>query len=364
MTGSAHGGDRRAASRRTGIPEERIIDFSASISPAGVPGTVRQILHQHEKDLPHYPQPHAEELCAAVEKRYRLEKGSVICGNGSTELIYLIPRALRPKRVLLTSPTFSEYERACRLGGSRLVHHPLMREDDFRVSAGDMIRALQGKGGGKSDACSMAFLCNPNNPTGQLLSRKKVLEIAEAARKIRCYLVVDEAFIDFCPGHSVANEVRKNPWLIVLRSLTKFYALAGIRAGYAVLSPDLAEKVRQNKEPWTVNSLAQKAGIASLKDRSYEEKAQRVVAREKTFIERSLESAGIQFIPSQANYYLLRMKNARKVAAGLERKGILVRDCSNFRGLDGSWLRIAVRTRKENKILMQELPVAASGDTI
>jgi threonine-phosphate decarboxylase len=357
-----HGGNRRAASRRTGIPEERLLDFSASVSPYGLPRSVEQVVRKHAGSISRYPDPYAELLSARIGRRFGINRGSVLCGNGSTDLIYLIARALKPDSVLIPAPTFSEYERACRISGARrVVHHALKAGKGFELSSRGFIAAMEdlrtggGKGGPGKRSRGMAFRCNPNNPTGRILEKKAIREIAAAARDLECHLVVDEAFADFCPGHSVIREVRKNPSLIVLRSLTKFYGLAGLRAGFCVLPPAIIDRVRRHREPWAVNALAQQAGIAVLADEVYERNVREAVTREKAYLERHLGRAGIEFIPSQTNYYLLRLKNARAAAAGLERKGILVRDCSDFRGLDGSYVRIAVRSREENRILMKEL---------
>ena len=312
------------------------------------------------KGLPHYPEPFSEQLSAHIGKRFKIDKGSVICGNGSTELIYLIPRALRPGNVLIPAPTFSEYEKACRAGGtSRIVHYALKSENSFVVSPDAYIQAMRDmrtrRRGGTLQEGDMAFLCNPNNPTAQVLSKTEVLSIAAAAKKLRCYLVVDEAFACFCPGNSVIREVRNNPFLIVLRSMTKFYALAGLRIGYCVAPHSIVGTIQRYKEPWTVNTLAQKTGIAVLGDASYAQATLKAMRLEKAFIEKNLRKVGFGFIPSRVNYYLVRCGNAREVTADLERKGILVRNCSNFRGMDGSYIRIAVRLRKENRILMKKI---------
>lgn len=355
MTG--HGGNIYAASKKTGIPENRILDFSASINFLGVPEQAALLMKRHIKDLPHYPEPFSEQLSMHIGKKFRVDEESIICGNGSTELIYLIPRALKPKKVLIPAPTFSEYEKSCSAGNaSKIVRYELQPDDNFRIDPDVFIEAM---GGGRnkraSQSCNMAFLCNPNNPTGQVLSKMDVMRIAAAANKMRCYLVVDEAFIDYCPECSVMKEVRDNPYLIVIRSMTKFYALSGLRIGYGVFPHSIISTIRQYKEPWTVNTLAQKAGVAALNDKPYQKSSLKAMGREKLFVEKALVSAGIDFILSRANYYLLRIKNARNVIAALERKGILVRDCSNFIGLDDTYIRIAVRSRKENKILMKEL---------
>jgi threonine-phosphate decarboxylase len=157
----------------------------------------------------------------------------------------------------------------------------------------------------------MAFLCNPNNPTGRLLRKRDVIKIADAARELKCCLVVDEAFIDFCAGASVIKEVSNNPFLIVLRSLTKFYALSGLRIGFGIYPQRLAELMKKYKEPWTVNSLAQEAGKAALSDTAYQQTSLSVMKAEKEFLEEHFRRLSVGYVPSSANYYLIRIRNAK-----------------------------------------------------
>jgi threonine-phosphate decarboxylase len=298
--------------------------------------------------LPNYPEPFAEQLTGQLGMQLGINPQTIICGNGSTELIYLTVRALAPKKALIPAPTFSEYERACGMsGGSRCVHFGLHRENQFDINIDEFIRAM--------DGCDMAFLCNPNNPTGRLLQRDEVMKVVSAAERLHCRLVLDEAFIDFAPGHSLAGEVGNHSQLIVLRSLTKFYALSGLRLGYGVFSAALAEQVKRHKEPWTVNTLAQSAGLSAINDKAYEKETFIVMAAAKEQLEKGLDELGIEYIPSSVNYYLLRLGNASEVIASLRRKGILVRDCSNFPGLDGSYLRVAVKSLRDNATLLKEL---------
>lgn len=346
-----HGGDIYAASRRTGIPMERIIDFSASINPLGMPEGAARATRDAIEYLYHYPEPYSEELTLRVAQHLSVSPEAVICGNGSTELIYMVPRALRPHRVLVPRPTFMEYERACVLSGSSKTVDLLLEPGNcFDVFPDAFIHVMS-----EDPPCDMAFLCNPNNPTGRLVARDQVLECADEARKKGCYLVVDEAFIDFCPEASVVREVENNPYLIVLRSLTKFYALAGLRIGCVVFHLSLAARMAACKEPWTVNTLAQKAGIAALEDGPFREASLDAMKKEKEFVEEELRRIGVSFVPSRANYYLIKPGRARDLRCALEERGILVRDCSGFPGLDGSYLRIAVRSRRENSILMREM---------
>lgn len=342
-----HGGNIYRASLETGIPERKIRDFSASINPLGVPESVVSAIKKEIRGLPNYPETNAEPLALHLSESLGVNRESIICGNGSTELIYLTARTLSPGRVLIPAPTFSEYERACRIGNAGIRRLPLKKENNFDIVADRFIRAMKG--------CDMAFLCNPNNPTGRLVGRTEVLKIAAAAERLKCYLIVDEAFIDFCPGESVVDSVASGSRLIVLRSLTKFYALSGLRIGYGVFPMALACLIRGQKEPWTVNSLAQRAGIAALHDKDYKKEALRAMSREKRFFEKSLRDMGMKFTPSSANYYLLEIANAKEAAAVLRRKGLLVRDCSNFAGLDGGFIRVAVKSREDNTALLKEL---------
>lgn len=348
---SGHGGDIYAASRRTGIPREKILDFSASINPLGMPEGAARAIEDAVGSLCHYPEPYSEELTGHVARHLSIDPETVVCGNGSTELIYLIPRVLRPGRVLIPRPTFAEYERACvASGASEIVGLHLRAEEEFDVEPGAFIDGMT-----EAPFCDMAFLCNPNNPTGRLVSGDNVLRCAEAAREKGCYLVVDEAFIDFCTEASVVREVKDNPYLIVLRSMTKFYALAGLRIGCAVFHPSLADRVAACKEPWTVNTLAQRAGIASLEDESFRKTSLAMMKEEKEFMKEGMNKIGVSFIPSRANYYLLRMPRAEEVRTSLEQRGILVRGCSTFPGLDNTYLRVAVRSRRENSMLLKEM---------
>jgi threonine-phosphate decarboxylase len=343
-----HGGNIYLASRKTGIPAWKILDFSASINPLGIPKIASDAIRGHIAMIPHYPEPFAETLSAYIAQHCRVNHRSVLCGNGSNELIHLIARVMKPKKVLLTAPTFSEYEKACRDSNKAEVKRlKLRRKDDFDADPALFIKSM-------SD-CDMAFLCNPNNPTGRLIAKKDVMNITDAARETRTYLVVDEAFIDFCPDESVIRAVSSNPYLIVLRSLTKFYALAGLRIGYGIFPLPVAELLRRHKEPWTVNSLAAAAGKAVLNDSAYRAASLETMRQEKRFMEGRFDRAGIRYIPSKANYYLVEMKNAGSVVRSLAEKGILVRDCSNFKGLGSGYIRVAVLSRKENKTLIAEL---------
>ena len=351
-----HGGDVYAAARELVMPADSIIDFSASINPLGTPASVMSELRRHLKGLRHYPDPSAAELVDEIARSTGLDPKMILCGNGSTELIYLVARALQPKRVLIPAPAFAEYERACiaasHFNGNHsntegIKYYHIKAKDKFRLHVDAFIDAIKDR--------DMAFICNPNNPTGQLIRKSDIVLIADAARKSGCCLVVDEAFIDFIPGESIIKKVAEDPSLIVIRSLTKFFALSGLRIGYAVINPDLLGAITRLKEPWTVNSLAQVAGITALKDTAYQGRTFNVLRREKAYLEKGLKHLGLDYYPSRVNFYLIRHDNAYNIVLQLREQGILVRDCSNFSGLDRSYIRIAVRTRRENMRLLAAL---------
>jgi len=346
----AHGGNVFLASRELGIPVEDIIDFSASINPLGLPQSVKNALRENIDLLVHYPDSGCTALGETISKIYNLSTGSIIIGNGSTELIYLIPRVLRPQRVLIPAPTFSEYERAIiraqDTGHRTQIRYIFLKEEnDFRIDIDEFINAMQG--------CDMAFLCNPNNPTGLVVSKDRMFEICEEARKQRCYLIVDEAFMDFTPEQSILTYAEENPYLIVLRSMTKFYALTGLRIGYGVAHPETIKRLREFKKPWGVNTLAQIAGIHALKDFEFREKSIAYINDQKREIEKIFKKLGIRFFPSDANFYLIKHKRAQEIIREFYKRGVLLRDCSNFRGLDTSYMRISIRSKRENQILIE-----------
>ncbi|HZV47640.1 MAG TPA: threonine-phosphate decarboxylase CobD [Thermodesulfovibrionales bacterium] len=376
MKQSEHGGNIYRLADELKIQEREVIDFSASVNPLGVSKKVKAEIRRHLKYLHRYPDPDAKRLRKRLGQHHAIDPGAILCGNGSTGLICLITKAFSPQRVIIPAPTYSEYERAVHSAmrqdeRAQIEHLVLKAEDGYAIIGEEYIHALQ-KGWFSNSSRSnhqsslpfeMAFLCNPNNPTGRLLKRQEVKNIADAAREHRCYLVVDEAFIDFSPDDSVIQEVAENPYLIVLRSMTHFYALAGLRLGYGVFPVNLIERLQQCRAPWTVNSLAQKAAAVSLKDKAYRKESMAVIRQEKAFLEKSFRKLGITFFPSDANFYLVKTAVAHEACRRLRSKGILVRDCSDFQGLDSSYMRIAVKSHRENTVLIKELTrIVAPGE--
>jgi threonine-phosphate decarboxylase len=343
------GGEIYSVMKKRGVSQDTLIDFSSSINPLGTPKNVILEIKRGLKNLIHYPDMNATKLREELGKAYNIDPQSIICGNGCTELIHLIPRTMGFKRVLIVQPTFSDYERACRIARPDCIttYYILDRKNDFDVEPEVLINNSI-----RNDV-EAVFMCNPNNPTGRLLPYDDLTEIAQALRKQKVYFIVDESFIDFSSGKSLADTVEMNPYLIVLKSLTKFYALAGFRLGYGIFPVHIAKMLRECKEPWTVSTLAQVASIAALNESDFKARATKLINGQKRVLEKGFKDLGIEYIPSHANYYLLLTSDATKITEQLESKGILVKGCSNFKGLDHRYLRVSVKSPRDNKILLK-----------
>jgi threonine-phosphate decarboxylase len=353
-----HGGNLREISRRYGVAEDAMVDFSSNINPLGCPAAVRTILGNGLSLLSSYPDIHCAELREALAAALGCGPQNIIAGNGSTELMYLIPRAFKPRRALVLTPTFSEYEKSLLAAGCAVRSLPLQEKEQFRVRPRDVIGLLS--------RVDMLFLCNPNNPTGALLGRNALSEIIGAAERNGVLAVVDEAFVDFVPSHSLAREIRRKKNLMVLRSMTKFYGIPGIRLGYLVGSTRLIQQLNRFKEPWTVNALAQKIGIACAADRKFAAHTRSFVTAEREYLFSQLQSiSGLQPWPSSANYLLLQITrgglSSGAVYETLARQGILVRDCRSFKGMGNRFFRVAVKRRPDNRRLRAALKNAVGG---
>lgn len=346
-----HGGDIHGFARSAGVMLEDVTDFSASINPLGAPRAVMKAIRESLLDIEHYPDPEARQLKEKLSEVYRIDRSLILCGNGCTELIYLLPGVMPFKKVIIPRPTFIEYELACKAArpGCVVVDHRLDRKDGFLI---DPLNLVMDAAERKADA---VFLCNPNNPTGRLTNRQRLRETADIAAKRKIHLIIDESFIEFTSETSMAEFVGKNPYLIVLRSMTKFYALPGLRLGWGVFPDRMIKALTGRKQPWSVNALAQAAGIAALGEPGLHEKTIQYVEKQKVSLETGFARLGLEYIPSDANYCLVRTNSAPRIIAGLKGHNILVRDCSGFKGLDKRYMRIAVKKKKENGSLLEHM---------
>jgi len=307
-----------------GARDPHVLDFSASLNPLGPPAGVREVLARAGELVLRYPSTDAEPLCAAVAKHHDVPESAVLCGNGTAELIYLVAQALRRERVWLVEPCFAEYAAACEAFGVERASDPAH--------------------------ATASFAASPSSPRGALVDPAELLALPGLR-------VIDEAFMGFTDERtSLVARAAADPGLIVLRSLTKLYALPGLRVGYLIAHPEWVALLRGAQPPWSVNALAQAAGAAALADRVYLERTRAQVAALRAELAAGLAALGLAPEPSQANYLLCPVPSARALCAGLARHGIAARDCTSFAPLEADrWLRFAVRTRDENARLLAAL---------
>ena len=345
------------------MQERRIMDFSTPVNPLGVSKKIKAELRKHLKYLLNYPDPEAGRLKKRLGQYHGINPEMVYCSAGSTELFCLLLRTLKPGNILMPAPSNPAYERAIKNScEARITYYELKKENNFEMRSDEFIAALSGdRFTPVRDACSMAIFGNPHNPTGRLIKKADIHRIADAARDRKYYLVVDESFMDFCPDESIIPAVHENPYIIVMRTMSVFYALAGLRMGYGIFSPELVDMVQVNNMPWTVNNLAQRAAVIALRDRVYREETFRLMQAEKKFFEKSFRKLGIEYFATDANFYLMKMENAEDLYQQLKKKGILLESCSGYRGLDSTYLRVAVRTHKENAKLIKVLTAICNG---
>lgn len=347
MATKYHGGNLKEAARVYGLKEEEFIDFSANINPLGPSPHVWTALKKALPKIVHYPCPEGKELKAKLASHLGVPVKQLVLGNGGAELIYLLSRFFSPGRIIVTAPTFGEY-------GQGILNPQILRvrldpEKAFRLEL-DVFQETVQPG-------DLIFIGNPNNPTGVVTPRKDILQLAALAAGRGATLVVDEAFMDFVQdSQSAAEDVANYRELIVVGSLTKIFALPGLRLGYLVAREDLAEELEQVLPPWRVNSLAQVAGIASLADEAHLRASKQVIAEERQFLTDSLQSLGFKVFPGKANFLLLNGRSAGMTGKALQKflgpKGVLIRLCHSFDNLDEYYIRIAVRSRKENEQLI------------
>ncbi len=346
-----HGGNIKGFAQRVGVPLESVIDFSSNINPLGISAAIKQAYVGSINEVAVYPDPCAEKLCAKISAMHHLDLENVMVGNGSISLIELVIRALRPKKALLIEPCFNEYRRLLELQGAEIIDIFLKAEDEFQFSIESIISHLED--------IDMIVLGHPNNPTGTALSFNALEYLMQRAEKQNVYLVIDEAFVDWCPEYSVIELIQKYRTTIVIRSLTKFYALAGIRIGYACADKEIMDRMRPFQDTWSCNGVAQKLGLVALEDTAFKIETHQWFKEEHSYFLRVLSSVPtIKVFASLANFFLCKIsdvKDQRCVMQGLEQARLYVREVHGFQGLDSCYFRIALKLRPENQYFLDQL---------
>ena len=338
-----HGGVDEAELERLGLQGKKVLDFSVNTNPFGPSPKVREALIQ--VDVTSYPDPSATRLRRQIAERHGLSLEEVLVGNGSVELIrsaafaYLAPE----DRALIVGPTFGEYRAACALAGAGITVYQTRAGEAFTIDIEGLTWLIA------STKPKLVFLCNPNNPTGLYLEKDQVERLLSAGSA--SLLVLDEAYVSFVRGSWSALPLLK-PWnLLILRSLTKDHALAGLRLGYALGSPEVIEVLSKVRPPWSTNALAQAAAIAALEDEAHlRETLAATASAQEAFVER-LKALGLKVLPSRTHFFLIEVGDARSFRLNLLKKGFMVRDCTSF-GLP-SFVRIATRRPEENEAFIE-----------
>jgi threonine-phosphate decarboxylase len=353
-----HGGDVHAAARELRTSIESILDFSASINPLGPSPKALRIFGGAPQFVSHYPDPGCVRLKRAIARRWQIAPERIVVGNGSTELIDILPRALSFRSVMIVGPTYAEYASAVGRAGGRITMVMAKKEEEYRPPLEQVLHGLS-KHRRRGSGIDSVFLCHPNSPTGRPSRLEDLHALFAAAQAVGVWVVVDESFIEYCETLTCVPQQHRYSRLIILRSFTKFYGLPGLRIGYSLSSCPVATAVRRLQPPWTVNAAAQEAAEAAMADASHAERCRAAVEKERAWMTVGLSSIeGIRVIPSAANFLLFDLPPAHRasiVAAALRRQGILIRDCSSIEGCTGRMIRVAVRRRQENKRLLAAL---------
>ena len=346
-----HGGKNaiRNTSDNTSHTQNNIIDFSANINPLGCPTQVLDTLRANLPNIVDYPDPNSSEICAALSRYLKLSPKNIILGNGATEIIYNFCNAfLARSKVLIHIPTFLEYERAALLATAKISKFSTMdlaKDIDLFIS--------------KIPKLGCIFVCNPNNPTGTIVPKKKILDIIAAANSVSSFVFVDECFIELAGQRraSVIKHVKDFENLIVLRSLTKSFGLPGIRIGYATASTQIADTLTRIKIPWSINTLAQISVLAALKCQDHVKISRKIISDEYQYLCKEINTIpGFYCYKSTTNFILVKTAlDSTYIQQQLLKSNILVRDCKNFDGLSENCIRIAIRRHKDNLKLVHAL---------
>ena len=343
-----HGGDWAGFEAQYGT-QTPLLDCSANVSPLGLPAGVAAALAGCVTRCSRYPDPLCRALCGAIGEAEQVPSGWVLCGNGAADLIWRAALALKPARALVTAPTFAEYQTALEAAGCKVEAFRLKEEQDFGLDEA-FLEALE-------PGVEMVFLCEPNNPTGRTSPRPLLEKILARCREIGAVLVVDECFGDFLDdpaAHTLKGLLGRYPNLVILKAFTKIYGMAGVRLGYLLGSDqDLLDRLRRAGQPWAVSTPAQEAGLAALKETEYVRQVRALIARERPILAAGLRALGCRVVDGEANYLLFRCE--KPLIDPLRRRGILLRSCGNYEGLDDTWYRTAVRTGPENARLLGAL---------
>ena len=348
-----HGGDVYAG-------ENRPMDLSVNLNPLGMPQSVLKAAQKAAAEELSYPDPFCRKLTAALSVRYGVPAEHVLCGNGASDLLLRLCAVVKPGKVLVPRPGFSEYERCASLFGASAAYYDVLGKTSAQVTEEikrkltwappDCAQTLA------ATAPQMLFICRPNNPDGGLLSSEQVADIAELCERIGTLLVVDECFLEFTEAKSASEFTKDYRKLVIVNAFTKTYSMAGLRLGFMFCADtELLDKAYSFASPWSVSAPAQAAGIAACAETEFLKKSREYINVQRAYLEKALKAESFTVCPSCANFLLAREPEGLRARERLADKNIKVRDCRSFGGLDDSWIRIGIRTEEENEAFVKAL---------
>ena len=375
-----HGGNIYKVFREKNLKE--IMDYSSNINPYGIPESLKKRITENLEVLERYPDPDYVELREKLAHLNRVDMSDIVLGNGATEIIFLFMKVINPKKILIVSPTFGEYERAVKAteipgdivslscsGDNKNIENKeieieyfeLKESDNFKLNIGNLKNELEKK-------YDLLIICNPNNPTGKFLKLAQTEEILKECNKYDTKLFIDEAFIEFLADgmkESIINTEENKKNLFVIRAFTKFFAIPGLRLGYGMyFDKELEKKISEKKEPWSVNNIAELVGLTVLDDTEYIEKTLKWITKEKIYMYEKLNKiSGIKVYETEVNFITGKIDeklfseglNVKILREKMLEQGILIRDASNFKFLDERFFRLAIKDRESNKRVIEVL---------
>lgn len=353
----SHGGDIWGFSRKYNLPLEEVLEFSGPINFMGPPPKAVEAVKANARLIKFYPDPNPIEFKRALAAYvgHGVDAENILLGNGSIELIYMITEALPQMfRALIPVPSFSEYEKAALRVGGKVTFVQL--PPDFAME-NDKIKAAV-----TSDT-KILSICNPHSPSGRLYAKDEVMDLVDFCKKRDIIFSIDENYIEFAEEgdkHTVAGMVKDYDNLFVIRSVTKFFGMAGIRFGYAIAAPSLIDKLETVRQPWSMNGLVNAVTLAAISDTEFIQTTKETIRKNRTELAKELSAIdGLDVFPSTTNFLLIKILN-RKLASTklkelLAKEKILIRDCSTFMGMDDSYVRVTVRSAKDNALLVEKI---------
>jgi threonine-phosphate decarboxylase len=353
----SHGGDIWGFSRKYNIPVEEVLEFSGPINFMGPPPKAVEAVKEHARLIKFYPDPNPVKFKETIADYagHGVRAENVLLGNGSIELIYMITEVLPQSfKAVIPIPSFSEYEKAALRVGGKVTFVQLPA--DFSIE-NTKIKAVT------TDDTKIMYLCNPHSPSGKLYSKESVMDLVDFCHKKNIIFSIDENYIEFAKEgeqNTVAGMVQEYENLFVIRSVTKFYGMAGLRFGYALAASTLIDKLETRRQPWSINGLACQVTMAAFSDKKFIDDTKKIISKNREQVVEELSQIdGLQVYPSTTNFLLIKITNRKLTSTALKeqlaKEQILIRDCCTFMGMDDSYIRITIRSVKDNKILVEKI---------